>query len=286
MTKRRSSVALVALLVAALAAALAGQERPLYFIQMTDPQFGMYTSNQGFEQETANFEFAIATANRLEPAFVIVTGDLVNKAGDGAQVDEYLRIAQTLQPSIPVYHVAGNHDVENVPTPASLAAYRRSFGRDWYSFRSGPLFGIVLNSALMQAPTGAPDEAAAQDNWLAGELAAAGTSGARLTVVFLHHPLFTQSADEKDEYHNIPAVRRATYLAMFRKAGVRWVFAGHYHQNAIARDGDLEMVTTGPVGSPLGRGRSGMRFVSINGGELKHVWRDFGDLPANLSTAF
>jgi hypothetical protein len=33
---------------------------------------------------------------------------------------------------------------------------------------------------------------------------------------------------------------------------VSHVFAGHYHRNALARDGDLEMATTGPVGKPLG----------------------------------
>jgi hypothetical protein len=35
------------------------------FIQMSDPQFGMYSKNQGFEHETANVEFAISIANRL-----------------------------------------------------------------------------------------------------------------------------------------------------------------------------------------------------------------------------
>ncbi len=48
---------------------------PFFFIQLTDPQFGMFTGNGGVEQETANFEFAVATANRLKPAFVVVTGD-------------------------------------------------------------------------------------------------------------------------------------------------------------------------------------------------------------------
>ena len=31
---------------------------------MSDPQFGMYTENKSFEHETANFEFAVAAANR------------------------------------------------------------------------------------------------------------------------------------------------------------------------------------------------------------------------------
>ena len=39
-----------------------------------------------------------------------------------AQIAEYERIRARVERSIPVYDVAGNHDVENVPTPASLAA--------------------------------------------------------------------------------------------------------------------------------------------------------------------
>ena len=79
-------------------------------------------------QETANFEFAIATANRLKPAFVIVTGDLVNKADEKGQADEYLRIAAKLDRSIPLYQLPGNHDVGNDPTPESIAAYTARFG--------------------------------------------------------------------------------------------------------------------------------------------------------------
>jgi 3',5'-cyclic AMP phosphodiesterase CpdA len=78
---------------------------------MSDPQFGMYTKDADFAQETANFEFAIATANRLKPRFVIVCGDLVNKPGDRAQIEEYRRISAKLDKSIRLYHVAGNHDV-------------------------------------------------------------------------------------------------------------------------------------------------------------------------------
>src|SRR5689334_18996102 len=81
------------------------------FIQMSDPQFGMYTKDQSFAHETANFEFAIATANRLKPAFVVITGDLINKAGDRAQAAEYKRISAKLDPAIRLFSVPGNHDV-------------------------------------------------------------------------------------------------------------------------------------------------------------------------------
>src|SRR5258708_27857772 len=84
----------------------------LFFVQMADPQFGMYSNNADFSQETANFEFAIANANRLRPNFVVVCGDLINQAGDPRQTAEYLRVASKLDHSIPLPNVAGNRSEE------------------------------------------------------------------------------------------------------------------------------------------------------------------------------
>ena len=112
-----------------LLAALSWGQQPIFFVQMSDPQFGMYTDNQDFAQETANFEFAIANVNRLRPAFVVVTGDLVNKAADAQQLAEYKRIAGKLDSAIPLYSVPGNHDVGNTPSEASLKAYRQNPAR-------------------------------------------------------------------------------------------------------------------------------------------------------------
>ena len=114
--------------------AQAPADAPFFFLQFSDPQFGMFTADKDFAQETANFEFAIASANRLKPAFVVVTGDLVNKAGDPAQIAEYHRIAAKLDRTIRLYNVPGNHDLENTPTPETVAAYTRAFGPDHYAF--------------------------------------------------------------------------------------------------------------------------------------------------------
>ena len=128
---------------------------PFFFIQMTDPQFGMFSGDKEFEKETALFEKAVAHANRLRPRFVVVTGDLVNKPGDPEQTAELLRIGGQLKKSIPLFWVAGNHDVENIPTPESLAAYRENVGIDWYSFGAGRTHFVVLDSCLIQQPSGA-----------------------------------------------------------------------------------------------------------------------------------
>jgi 3',5'-cyclic AMP phosphodiesterase CpdA len=246
------------------------------FIQMADPQFGMFTKDRDFVQETANYEFAIATANRLKPRFVIVCGDLVNKPGDRAQIEEYKRISQKLKPSIRLYHVAGNHDVGNEPTRESLAAYRERFGADYYSFREGSVYGIVLNSSLIHSPQHAPGELEKQDNWLQAELKKAKGSGAVHILVFQHHPFFLQRGDEPDQYFNIPLSRRKPLLEQFRDAGIRHLFAGHYHRNAHGEDGGLEMITTGPVGMPIEPARSGIRAVWIEGARLQHEYFEFG----------
>lgn len=273
---------LIAVLLLLSVAGAPAQQGPsnLFFMQLADPQFGMYAKNGDFSQESANYDFAIKTANRLRPRFVIVCGDLVNKPGDADQIREYERISAKLDPSIRIYHVAGNHDVGNEPTPNALKAYRERFGPDYYSFREGPIYGIVLNSSLIHSPQNAPGELRKQDLWLEAELERARASGAPHIVVFLHHPIFIERADEPDQYFNIPPVRRAPLLDSLRRAGVKYVFAGHYHRNAHGSDGQLEMVTTGPVGMPLGGARSGLRLVWVTQREIQHEFFDFGALPS------
>ena len=83
-----------------------------FFIQMSDTQIGMaatlgggadnpkraemlarglcpplFEETEGFAFETGHCEKAAAAANRLRPAFVVVTGDLVQEPCDDEQVD-------------------------------------------------------------------------------------------------------------------------------------------------------------------------------------------------------
>jgi serine/threonine-protein phosphatase CPPED1 len=275
--------AVLALLLGTIAASqpapLSERSDRFLFLQMADPQFGMFTKDRDFAQETINFEFAIATANRLKPRFVIICGDLVNKPGDKSQIAEYRRIVAKLDKSIRVYHVAGNHDVGNEPTPESLAAYREQFGPDYYSFREGGMYGIVLNSSVIHSPGKTPKQYKAQNEWLNNELQKAQGSGASQIIVFQHHPFFLERGDEPDQYFNIPLERRKPLLQSFHASGIRYLFAGHYHRNSYGVDGDIKMITTGPVGMPLGRARSGFRAIWIGEKDLRHEYMDFGAVP-------
>jgi 3',5'-cyclic AMP phosphodiesterase CpdA len=257
---------------------------PFFFVQLSDPQLGMFNKNKDFQQETINFEFAVATVNRLRPAFVIITGDLVNKPGDAAQNAEYKRIVAKIDPAIPVYNVVGNHDIENVPTPATIAAYTNLYGPDHYTFRYKDFAGVVLNSTVIHSPEKTTNQLAAQEEWLKTELSHLQKE-VRHIVVFQHHPWFLKSAEEPDEYFNIPRARRSLYLELFHKAGVKHLFSGHYHRSAVARDGDIEAVTTGPVGMPLGDAKSGLRIVIAGDDGMYHRYYHFGEIPNHIDVA-
>lgn len=281
---RRFALALL-LVVPACRTGLPAARDPVFFIQMSDPQFGMFTANKDFAQETINFERAIDAANRLRPAFVVVNGDLTNAQGDAAQIAEYRRIATRLDPSIPLYSVAGNHDVALPLSAASLAAYRQAYGPDRYTFERGGVYGIVLNSSLIKEPTGAPAETAAQEAWLRETLDAARRAGKPHIMIFQHHSWFLAAPNEPDQYFNLPTATRRTYLDLFQNAGVRHVWAGHYHRNAFGTDGALQMITTGPVGKPLGVDPSGIRIVVIDGERVSHRYYSLDSIPSRVRTS-
>jgi len=273
----RHSVAILILIL------MAGcSSKPYTFFQMADTQFGFFNANKEFSRETVNMEKAISASNRLKPAFVVICGDLVNKPGDLAQIAEYKRIAAKLDPSIKLYSVSGNHDVENVPTPTSLELYKKHFGEDRYTFRSGNMFGIIINSSLIKDPTLAPAEAASQEAWLRINLENAKKSGAKNIMVFMHHSLFLKDPNEPDEYFNINLVRRKVYLELFQQYGVKQVFAGHYHRNSYGKAGELEMITTGPVGRPLGADSSGFRIINVKGQIVDHHYFALDSLPERI----
>lgn len=271
----RALVALVYLLLPVVAAA----QQPWFFVVMSDPQFGMYAKDQNFKQETANFEFAIANVNRLHPKFVVICGDLVNKAGNADEIAEYKRVLKQLDPTIPVYSVAGNHDVGNEPTPASIEAFRKNIGRDYYTFSTDEMLGIVLNSNLIRSPEHVTEAAKAQEDWLKSTLAEAKTNGRQQVVVFQHIPFFIKDPNEADEYFNIPQATRRRYLDLLEQSGVHYIFAGHYHRNAGGTDGSLTEVVTGAVGMPLGGALSGFRGVTVRGTKLDPTWFCLGGIP-------
>ena len=124
---------------------------PYFFIQITDPQFGMFENNNRFEKETELYEKAVVDINRLKPDFVVVTGDLVNNPTDTSQIAEFKRITAKIDHSIPVYLTPGNHDLKNVPDSTSINKYIKNYGYEWFSFEHKGSRFIGFNSSLIKA---------------------------------------------------------------------------------------------------------------------------------------
>jgi 3',5'-cyclic AMP phosphodiesterase CpdA len=254
-------------------------EEPFFFIQLTDPQLGFFSGNKDLDQEVANLEFAVASVNRLRPAFVIVTGDMINRPGDASQIAEYKRVIAKVDPAIPVYHLAGNHEITNTPTPETIKAYADSFGPDRYTFEYEGLFAIVLNSTIIHTPDMVEKEMDEQTLWLKQQLEIAKEKDSQHIVIFAHHPWFIKSVGEADEYFNIPAESRIQYLKLFKEYGVKYLFCGHYHRNTVGRDQGFESVITGPVGKPFSTDHSGLCIAVVREDVIEHTYHSFGKLP-------
>ena len=254
------------------------------FILVTDPQLGMFTNDKGFTKETELLEKAIAHANRLKPAFVLVCGDMINKPGDETQIAEFHRIATKLDKSIPIHLVAGNHDLGNVPTQESLDQYRKAFGKDWYSFDVRGCHFIVIDTTLVHSPAKAKSEEAKQWAWLKKDLETAAARKPKQIILFEHHPLFLRSPNEPADYHNLPKARRAELIEMCRKYNISAVFAGHLHRCNEAKIPGLTVFAAGPVGKPLAKDPSGLCIVNVYEDRVVHHYYGLDNVPERIAT--
>ena len=248
-----------------------------YFV-MADPQL--------FWGSKEDWARAIGYANRLKPDFVIVCGDLINHPGDEDEARAYLEVAATLDKTIPLYNVAGNHDY--VPGDMkSLAWYQARFGAPWYAFEHKRCLFVIFESTMVKA--GSEDDPVYrwQMQWLEQTLRAAQDKHYDHITVYTHYSLALRRADEDDEYFNLPKARRMRLLEMFHTYGVEAVFSGHFHHNAYVRDGELELITTSSSGIALeqmGQPKDplGFRVVKVRPGRLQHEYHGYDNLPERI----
>jgi Icc-related predicted phosphoesterase len=234
---------------------------------------------------------AIATANRLRPDFVVVGGDLLNAHGDPAKRDAaetermvaaYLDAAKALDTAVPLYNVAGNHDVGNTPTPEAYAWYEERFGKPWYSFEhKGSLF-FVLESNVLKHPERMPGVAEKELAWLEKALREARGDKYAHRIVFMHHPFCLKSIAEKEAYENLSKETRSRLLALFKDHWVEAVFSGHFHGNRRVDVEGIDCVITNAVAKSLRGGPPGFRIVKVTPDGIEHAFHSWDDAPERL----
>ena len=254
------------------------QDAPWFFIQLTDPQFGMFESNASFEKETVLYEKAVAKINSLNPDFVVITGDFVHDQNSAVQINEFKRITATIKPSIPVYYSPGNHDIGQVPSEESLKKYKKSHGSDRFSFEHKGSSFIGFNTGLIKGKLERPEQE--QYNWLSKKLRKSWNS--QHILLFTHYPFFNKTVDEPTAYSNIDREYREKYLNLFRNNNVAAVFSGHHHNNGYATYGNVQLVTTSALGKPLGNAPSGFRIIKVYNDKIEHEFFGLEELPDSV----
>jgi 3',5'-cyclic AMP phosphodiesterase CpdA len=259
---KENKLRITALLFFLISIEIAGQKpssEPYFIIQVTDPQFGFIESNKGFSKETELYEKIVAEINRLKPELVVITGDLVNNKDDRTQIEEFKRITAKINPLIPVRITPGNHDIGINPSQKEIDSYKSDYGEDRFSARIRNSSFIGLNSSLIKA--GNNENEQAQYDWIRKELSDSKQS--EHIILFCHYPFFIKSFDEPESYSNLSAEARTKYFKLFKEFNVKAVFAGHLHENSSSKYENIQMITTGPAGKPLGISPSGIRIIKI-----------------------
>ena len=256
---RKKIISVVCFLLAVFVShGIAADSAPFFFLQLSDPQFGFMDNNKSISAETEAMNKAVTAINQLKPPFVVITGDFVNNSKSKEQIAAYKSMIAQIDSSVKVYMIPGNHDIGKV-SRVSIDNYKKNYGEPHFSFRYGDCAFIGIDSNIIKEEDKEREEV--QFKWLEQELQK--TKDARFKFVFTHCSVFLKRMDEPVNYSNFSLPMREKYVHLFQKYGVNAIFAGHLHNNAYGKVGNMEMITIGPVGKVLGTGYQGMNLVKV-----------------------
>ena len=256
---RKKIISVVCFLLAVFVShGIAADSASFFFLQLSDPQFGFMDNNKSISAETEAMNKAVTAINQLKPPFVVITGDFVNNSKSKEQIAAYKSMIAQIDSSVKVYMIPGNHDIGKV-SRSSIDNYKKNYGEPHFSFRYGDCAFIGIDSNIIKEEDKEREEV--QFKWLEQELQK--TKDARFKFVFTHCSVFLKRMDEPVNYSNFSLPMREKYVRLFQKYGVNAIFAGHLHNNAYGKVGNMEMITIGPVGKVLGTGYQGMNLVKV-----------------------
>ena len=234
-------------------------QEPFNFAQLCDTQLGM----GGYEHDIKTFEQAVLQINELNPDFVVICGDLVHHANDSSYAD-FKRIINDLK--APYYLAAGNHDVGNKPTDSTLQYYRKTIGKDYYTFENKGYSFVVTNTQLWKVEV--EKESEKHDVWFEYTLDSIGKNAPIFVVG--HYPLFIKSPDEKEKYFNLPLVTRKKILGLFKQYNVEAYLSGHKHETIINNFANIQLVSGETTSKNFDKKPMGFRLWEVSTDTISH----------------
>ncbi len=219
-------------------------------------------------QETSRLEFwrednarergrLIERIAEERPAFLVLLGDLVF---DGSSVAQWKRFDALVAPladaRIPLVPILGNHDYW-WGKQKNLRHYYERFpeldGNRWHTRRLASLALVFLDSNFAAQ---SPLDREEQTRWFARVLEEADADAScSATLVFVHHPPFTNSSVSRDS-----VVVRRHFLRPFLDAKkTRAMLSGHVHSYERFEQAGKTFVVSGGGGGPRVRLLAGQR---------------------------
>ena len=231
-----------------LDAAIAAPYRPkakaasFTFLQLSDSHIGFNKAPNADARATFREAVAKVKTLRVQPDFIIHTGDVSQLSRD----DEFDDADQILKETgLPVFFVPGEHDMLD---PDGGKAFLDRFGKGtkgagWYSFDHRGVHFVALVNVADLKPGGMGNLGAEQLKWLRADLA--GRSSSTPIVVFAHIPLWTVYADWG--WGTDDAAEALKLLARF---GSVTVLNGHIHQITQKIEGRIAFHTARSTAFP------------------------------------
>jgi len=241
------------------------------FVQITDIHL------DALEEHRIFFEDAIREINKINPAFVIATGDLVYGAESAtiSQAKEWYNIYSDSIKNldVPVFNMVGNHDVVGISYKKDMSnepeynkeMYQDYFGPTYYSFDWGSYHCIVLDpNEFLEGSQfyKIPDY---QVEWLRKDLS---YRQGEPWLVFFHEPTMSWE-------------NRAEVLNLLNQHSTK-MFSGHWHMDILLDSQGIPEQVTGALCGEWWRGDCsdgkpcGYRIVQVEGNNIFSFYKEIG----------
>jgi len=232
------------------------------FVQLCDTQLGM----GGYDHDKESLMLAVKKINEIHPDFVIICGDLVNTPGDSTYADfkEIMRKSQ-----VHYYCVPGNHDVGLAPNSSSLHYYRKTIGKDYYTFQKKGCAFIATNTQLWKTPL--KKESSKQDEWFENRLKSLAKKKKPI-IVFGHIPLYLSDPQEKEVYSNFSPEKRNELLMLLEQYHVDAYLSGHSHTLIINNYKGIKLVSGETTSNNFDKRPLGFRLWKVSPDSISHMY--------------
>lgn len=229
--------------------------RSFSYVVFADPQLGFYDNTQGelgtkWQHDLDNLKRFSVAVNELKskPDFIVCLGDLINAYptdGETPKKEGFLsayRPAQTLDfmeslnknfdNDIPIFMIAGNHDLSPNPTPVEVDAYEKVWGDTYYYFWNAGHIFISFETQFFRSELNETVVLREKElKWLTSILEKLDVNA--IKTVFQHVPMFIENANETDSEVALPKKYRMELLELYCKNNIQTVFSGHTHFHAF-----------------------------------------------------